>query len=48
MRGELPSHTAGKGAAAKERRSTLETTLALAGFGAWLWCAYEIAMILVK
>ena len=50
MKGELPAggHATGKGVAAKERRSTLETALAVAGFGAWLWCAYEIVLVLVK
>lgn len=52
MRSEYPAHGASAVAkpakAPKRRYSLLEKVLMGAGFVAWVWCAYEIALLLIR
>ncbi len=54
MRSEHPAHgrnaaLAGAGVTSdKPGRSPLELTLMGAGLLAWLWCAYEVALLVIR
>ena len=45
---EPETETAPAAAVGEEWRTPVEIALAAAGFGAWLWCAYEVLLVILK